>query len=171
MALISRAEEQLVVFRLANEHYALGISTVQEIVVWQQVTRVPKAPEFVEGIINLRGKVIPIIDLRRRFALAQEEAGRTTRIVVVRIGSEIVGLVVDEVLEVLRVARDQVEPPAGITSGTDTDVVRGVAKTKERLIILLDAERLLTDREVAAQSSALTAEVEPPPARVSRPRK
>jgi purine-binding chemotaxis protein CheW len=143
-------EEQLVVFRLAGEHYGLDIGSVQEIIVWQPVTRVPRAPGFVEGIINLRGNVIPVVDLRRRFGLEGAEPGRQTRIMVVEIGSLVVGLVVDGVSEVLRVPASAVEPPSAVISGVDTQFIRGVAKVGERLIILLNPYRILDDREQAA---------------------
>lgn len=146
-AVRGQSDEQLVVFRLADEYYGLDIGTVQEIITWQPVTRVPRTPEFVEGIINLRGHVIAVIDLRKRFQVKQSEIGRETRIVVVEIGSLVVGLVVDGVSEVLRVPADRIEPPSTVISGIDTEFLRGVAKTDDRLIILLDADRILEQRE------------------------
>lgn len=151
-----RHEEQLVVLRLADEYYGLDISTVQEIITWQPVTRVPRTPAFVEGIINLRGNVIPVIDLRKRFMLTRTEVGQQTRIVVVEIGALVVGLVVDGVSEVLRVAGDRIEPPATIISNVDTAFIRGVAKTDQRLIILLAADRILAQ----AEQNALMASAE-----------
>lgn len=149
MSQVSREqrEEHLVVFRLADEYYGLDIGAVQEIILWQSVTRVPLTPEFVEGIINLRGSVIPVIDLRKRFGLKCAEPGRETRTVVVEIGALVVGLVVDGVSEVLRVPGDRISPPSAVISGVETELVRGVAKTDDRLIILLDADQILEQRE------------------------
>lgn len=138
---------QLVVFRLADEFYGLDISTVQEIITWQPVTRVPRTPRFVEGIINLRGNVIPVIDLRKRFALAQAEVGNQSRIVVVEVGSIVVGLVVDGVSEVLRVQSNQIDPPLGAIAGIDASFIWGVAKTENRLIILLDPDEIVNGTE------------------------
>lgn len=148
-------EEQLVVFRLADEYYGVDIGTVQEIIAWQPVTRVPRAPQFVEGIINLRGSVIPVIDLRKRFGLRQAEVGQQTRIVVVEVGELVVGLVVDGVSEVLRVPAERTEQPSAVISGVDTEFIRGVAKTDERLIILLDADRILAMGEQTELATAL----------------
>lgn len=149
-------EEQLVVFRLGEEHYGLDIGAVQEIIVWQPVTRVPRAPGFVEGIINLRGNVIPVIDLRKRFALAAAAVGPATRIVVVEIGTLVVGLVVDGVSEVLRVPGDRIEPPSAVIAGVDTEFIRGVAKGEERLIILLAPERVLARGEQSSLAAEMT---------------
>lgn len=148
-------EEQLVVFRLADEFYGLDIGSVQEIITWQPVTRVPRTPVFVEGIINLRGNVIPVIDLRKRFELKQAQVAGETRIVVVEIGSLVVGLVVDGVSEVLRVQAAQIEPPSVVITGIDMEFIRGVAKTDDRLIILLNADRVLVEKEKAALAAGL----------------
>ena len=150
-------DEQLVVFVLADEFYALDIAMVKEIIAWEPVTRVPRAEGFVEGLINLRGNVIPVVDLRKRFGLPQAEVGRETRGVVVEIGNLVVGLVVDGVTEVLRVPHTQVETSA-MVSGVETDFVRGVAKTEKGLILLLDADRMLTESEQGAlEAGAATA--------------
>lgn len=150
-------EEQLVAFRLGEEYYGLEIGTVQEIITWQPVTRVPRTPAFVEGIINLRGNVIPVIDLRKRFEMPRAELGRETRIVVVELGGRVVGLVVDGVSEVLRVTADKIEPPSSVIAGIDTEFIRAVAKTEERLIILLDPDRILAPREQNALAEGMEA--------------
>lgn len=138
-------EEQVVVFRLAEEWYGLDIGVVQEIIAWQPVTRVPRAPADVEGIINLRGHIIPVVDLRRRFGLEPAAPGREARIVVAELGERVVGLRVDGVSEVLRVPAGAIEPPTTAMAGIDSDFIRGVAKTEDRLIILLNPQRLLGD--------------------------
>ena len=157
-------EEQFVVFRLGEETYGLDIGAVQEIIVWQPVTRVPRTPEFMEGIINLRGHVIPVIDLRRRFGLPAEARGRTTRIVVVEIGEMTVGFVVDAVSEVIRIPEDAIEPPSDIIAGVSSEFIRGIARLDQQLIILLNPERILerTEQEtlVEVQQEIISADTE-----------
>ncbi len=139
---------QLVSFKLGDEEFGVDILQVQEIIRMQNITRVPNAPHFVEGVINLRGKVIPIIDLRKRFDLGTHEADKNTRIVVVKINDIVVGLVVDEVSEVLRIPADTVEPPPPIIAGIESDYIKGVGKLDGgRLLILLDLNKILTKEE------------------------
>ncbi len=116
----------------------------------QSITRVPNGPAGVEGVTNLRGRVIPVLDLRQRFGLAQTPPTRQSRIVVAELGEHAVGLVVDGVSEVLRVPTDAVEPPSALVTGADSLYLRGVAKIDERLVLLLDLARLLSDHEALA---------------------
>jgi len=136
-------EKQLVIFDLAAETYGVDIGSVREIIRVQEVTKVPRTPDFVEGVINLRGNVIPVIDLRKRFGFRQTEATKDTRIVVVDIGGNDIGVVVDAVTEVLRLAADAVEPPTGVITTADSDHLLGIAKLEDRLIILLDLQQAL----------------------------
>jgi purine-binding chemotaxis protein CheW len=140
------SEEQLVVFELADESYGVEISRVQEIDRMQQITVVPQAPVFVEGVINLRGRITPVVDTRMRFGLPKADVTPLTRIVVVKAGEEWVGLVVDAVSEVLRVPVDSIEPPSAMVTTADSAYLRGIAKLEQRLIILLDLDRVL-DKE------------------------
>ncbi|WP_324716683.1 chemotaxis protein CheW [Carboxydochorda subterranea] len=142
-----RGELQLVVFKLGNETYGVDIVTVREIIALQPITRVPGAPTFVEGILNLRGHVIPVMDLRRRFGLPWTQATRDTRIMVVEVAGRTLGLVVDAVSEVLRVPAETLEPPHELTVGVDVEFLQGVAKLDQRLVILLDLEQLLQAKE------------------------
>lgn len=142
-------ENQLVVFNLSNEDYGVDIAAVDGIVKMQQVTSVPHAPGFVEGITNLRGKVLPVIDLRKRFGLPVGETTKDTRIVNVDIGGTKVGMVVDAVSEVLRVAEEDIEPPSPIVTTLDSAFITGIAKVDERLIILLDLVKVLSTEEQA----------------------
>lgn len=151
-----RQEEQLVLFRLADEHYGLEIGCVREIIVWQPVTRVPRTPPFIEGVINLRGQIIPVIDLRRRFGLPEAQRDRSSRIVVVEIASVVTGLVVDAVSEVVRLPTSAIEPPSEVLA-VDTAFIRGIARTDQRLIILLNPERILDHAEQEALVSSATA--------------
>ena len=141
------AEEQLVIFELANEVYGVDIGRVQEIIRMASITRLPRAPEFVEGVINLRGKVIPVVDLKRRFGLRLEEETKASRIVVVDVGEQTIGMVVDAVSEVMRVPVSAVEPPSPVVTTIESDYIRGIAKLEGRLIILLDLDKVLSWEE------------------------
>ena len=141
---------QLVTFRIGEEEFGVDILRVQEIIRIMEITRVPKSPDFVEGVINLRGKVIPIIDLRKRFGLEVKEYVKHTRIIVIEISNMIVGFVVDAVSEVLRVPADTVEPPPpAVMGGIDSEYISGVGKLEDRLLILLDLDKLLSQEEQA----------------------
>jgi purine-binding chemotaxis protein CheW len=142
-------ENQLVVFDLANEHYAVDVAIVDSIIKIQSITAVPHAPAFVEGITNLRGTVLPVIDLRRRFSLPAEAPTKETRIVVVEMNGTKVGMVVDAVTEVLRVSEEDIEPPSPIVTTVDSAFITGIAKVEERLIILLDLSKVLSTEEKA----------------------
>ncbi len=144
---IKQDEQQLVVFDLADEGYGVDISAVREIIRLQEITQVPRTPEFVEGVINLRGKVIPVIDLRKRFWLTVEAESQDNRIVVVDIGDQDIGVVVDAVTEVLRIPTDSVEPPASVITTADSDYLLGIVKLDSRLIILLDLRKVLSEDE------------------------
>jgi purine-binding chemotaxis protein CheW len=115
-----------------------------------EITKVPRAPEFVEGVINLRGKVIPIIDLRRRFGLDSKKHDKHTRIIVIEINNMIVGFIVDSVSEVLRIPAGTVEPPPPVVAGMESDYISGVGKLQDRLLILLDLDRLLSHEDMSA---------------------
>ena len=138
---------QLVTFRVEGEEFGVDILRVQEIIRSMEVTRVPKAPDFVEGVINLRGKVIPIIDLRKRFGIGQKAHDRDTRIIVMEISSAVVGFVVDSVSEVLRLPAETVEPTPSVVASIDSDYISGVGKLDDRLLILLELDRLLGAEE------------------------
>ena len=138
---------QLVTFRLGNEEFSLDILRVQEIIRHMELTRVPRTPDFVDGVINLRGRVIPVLDLRKRFGLPSEERTNETRIIVVDVDNKTVGLKVDAVSEVLRLPADTVEPAPAIVTGAESDYIKGVGKLDGRLLILLDVEKILTRTE------------------------
>jgi purine-binding chemotaxis protein CheW len=146
---------QLVTFTISSEEFGLDILKVQEIIRTMDITKVPRAPDFVEGVINLRGKVIPIIDLRRRFGMDSKPHDSQTRIIVVEINAMVVGFVVDSVSEVLRIQSNTVEPPPPIVSGIDSEYISGVGKLENRLLILIDLDRLLSTTELGALSEAL----------------
>ena len=120
------AERQLVVFDLANEVYGISIGTVREIIRMQTVTFVPDAPEFVEGVINLRGRVIPVVDLRKRFGLPVTEPTPESRVLVVDIGGNDIGVIVDAVTQVQRIAEASIEPAAALVTTEDSYYIEGI---------------------------------------------
>ena len=139
---------EFLTFRLGAEEYGIDILKVQEIIRMMDITKVPRAPEFVEGVINLRGKVIPIIDLRRRFGRAPRPHDKDTRIIVIEMSGIIVGFVVDAVSEVLRIPKSTVEPAPPVVAGVDADYISGVGKLEDRLLILLDLDKLLSSEDL-----------------------
>ncbi|MCA8977833.1 MAG: chemotaxis protein CheW [Planctomycetes bacterium] len=139
---------QIVSFRLGGEEYGVDIMSVQEIILVGQITQVPEVPPHVLGVINLRGNVIPIVNLRRRFGMPEKASDEETRIVVMNIGGRTVGAVVDGVSEVLRLSHDDMSPPPTTLGGAGKDYVIGLARRNDRLLILLDMARLLGSAEV-----------------------
>lgn len=148
-------ENQLVIFELAGEQYGVNITAVESIIKIQTITKVPHAPHFVEGVTNLRGVVLPVIDLRKRLGLPRTEETKDTRIVVIEMKGTIVGMLVDAVTEVLHVPEDAIEPPSFLISSVDSAFITGIAKLEERLVILLDLSKVLT-----AQEQVLVAKME-----------
>jgi purine-binding chemotaxis protein CheW len=144
---------QLVTFSIEDEEFGVDILKVQEIIRTIEISKVPRAPDFVEGVINLRGKVIPIIDLRRRFGLDHKTHDKNTRIIVIEMADVIVGFVVDAVSEVLRIPASTVEPPPPVVAGMDSEYISGVGKLENSLLILLDLDKLLSDADVAMLGS------------------
>lgn len=145
---------QLVTFVVGEEEFAVPILSVQEINRMMQITRVPQSPAFVEGVVNLRGKIIPVVDLRKRFGLAQKESTGDNRIVVVEVTGRVIGFLVDRVNEVLRIHSRIIEPPPAMVCGIDSEYVQSVGKLDDRLLILLDLERLFGGEEAAALDRA-----------------
>jgi purine-binding chemotaxis protein CheW len=145
---------QVVSFKLGSEEYGVDIAQVQEINRMVAVTHVPRAPQFMEGVINLRGQLIPIIDLRSRFGMPRAEHTKNTRIVVTEIGAKRVGMVVDSVSEVLRLPVEHIEPAPEMITGVDTEYIRGVGKIEDRLIILLDLAKIISGAEKRELESA-----------------
>ncbi|HTV95022.1 MAG TPA: chemotaxis protein CheW [Steroidobacteraceae bacterium] len=153
--------EQYLTFLLAGEEYGVDILRVQEIKGWDKVTRIPRTADYVLGVINLRGAVVPIIDLRRRFALESLEFGPTTVVIVVRVvaksGERTVGMVVDAVSEVYSIDMAATKPPPDVCAGVDTVFVKALATVDDKMLILLDIDLLIGHsilEEAAAAASA-----------------
>ena len=138
---------QVVGFRIGNETYGVRIGSVREIVRVPEITSVPSAPETVEGVINLRGKIIPVMDLRKRFGQSDIRPDKKNRILVVELDNKLVGLIVNAATEVLKIAPGEIEPPGNVFAEGESSYVTGVGKLKGRLIILLDIHKLLQRSE------------------------
>lgn len=145
-------------FQLGREVFGLEILKVQEIIGIMPITMVPRTPEFVRGVINLRGKVIPVIDLRRKFGLSEHADTDRSCIIVVQLeglsGRLIMGLLVDEVSEVLDIGADKLEPPPDFGSGIDTEFIRSMGKVGQKVVMLLDVDKVLANQEVMAVQQA-----------------
>jgi purine-binding chemotaxis protein CheW len=146
---ISANADQYLTFQLAGQNYGIEILRVQEIKGWEKPTRLPHSPAHVQGVINLRGAVVPILDLRRRFGLGEIDYGRTTVVIVVTVegarGEQTAGIVVDAVCEVCNIGAEELRPAPAVGAGIDSDCVRGLAMVAERMLILLDVARLVND--------------------------
>ncbi|MCP4581524.1 MAG: chemotaxis protein CheW [candidate division Zixibacteria bacterium] len=146
--ILSDSLEQMVTFNLGQEEFGVNILQVQEINRMVEITQVPQTEHYIKGIINLRGKVIPIVDLRKKFGMAEKEYDNHTRIVVVDVSNEVVGLVVDGVSEVLRVPADSLEEAPRLVSGESTysgvEYIKSIAKLEDRLLIYLDLGKIIS---------------------------
>jgi purine-binding chemotaxis protein CheW len=146
---------QLVSFHVGDEEFGLDILRVQEIIRIQPLTRVPNLPDYIDGVINLRGKVIPVIGLRKRLGLDKQSADKRTRIVVVDVHGQVLGFVVDSVSEVLRIHTDTVEATPRLGK-VDRDYISGVGKLDSRLLLLLDLEQLMSETEITEATGGRT---------------
>lgn len=138
---------QLVSFTIANEEFGVDILKVQEINRMFQITKVPNSPEYVDGVINLRGRVIPVIDLRTKLSLQRKPHDKDTRIIVVELEGRTIGFIVDKVKEVLRIPNSIIEPPPDIVAGLNAEYITAVGKLEDRLLILLDLEKIISGKE------------------------
>lgn len=139
-------EIQMTIFKLGNEKYAVPIMSIQEIIMPQKVTHIPKSPDWVEGVINLRGQIIPIIDARKKLQLEVTVKSTESRIMVLDIEHEVIGLIVDEVEEVIHLKTEDVEPTP-VDMGEDSDFLWGVGKYQNGLLILINPEKFLSHVE------------------------
>ncbi len=144
---------QLVSFTVGEELFAVDILSVQEINRMLELTKVPQSPEGIEGVINLRGRIIPVLDLRVQFGISASSQDEHTRIIVVEVQGNTIGFIVDSVHEVLRINRSVIEPTPQMGTSIDASYVSGVAKLDEDLLILLDLERLLSPEALSKLSN------------------
>lgn len=146
-------EIQVACFRLMDDLYAVDIMRINEIIRPQKLTVLPKAPSFIEGVINLRGTVIPVVDLRKRFDMPPRPSNTSTRLLIIRISGQSVGLVVDDVTEVITVPVKDIKPPPSVSDGMAVDYLLGVCLSGDVLVMMLDIDKLLTTNEVKALES------------------
>ncbi|MEK6680813.1 MAG: chemotaxis protein CheW [Nitrospirota bacterium] len=145
---------QTVGFKIGKELFGVDISNVKEIVRVPEIVKVPDTPDFIEGVINLRGRIVSVIDLKKRFRLGRVDRTKASRILVAEMDGRVVGLLVDAASEVLRLPADSIEPPPDMVSGIGIDYITGVGKIGERIIILLDIKKVLNNgewRQIAAK--------------------
>jgi purine-binding chemotaxis protein CheW len=140
-------EKQMVLFELGTETYGLDIATVHEIIRMQPITKVPKAPFYVEGVINLRGRVIPVIDIGKKFGFEKTEEAKNNRIVVIKIKDTTLGIIVDAVTEVIRVPVESIDPVSDIVTSGQSDYLMGIAKLPDKMVIILALDKLLSKDE------------------------
>lgn len=137
---------QLVTFLIGNEEFGVDILFVQEINRMLPITRVPNAPDFVEGVVNLRGRVIPVIDLRSKLGLKRKEHDKNTRIIVIEVHSNTIGFIVDAVSEVIRIPASITEAPPEMVMGVNAEFIKAVGKLEERLLILIDLDKIVSEK-------------------------
>jgi len=147
---VDNNETQLVVFIMENEEFACNINDVREVLKMVKVTPLPRSLDYIEGIINMRGEIIPVVNLRKRFGLPKGEQSDDCRIIIVEVEERMVGLIVDAVHEVTRLANNQIQPTPVQVSGEKTDLITGVGKSENRMLIILNLSRILTSEEQIA---------------------
>ena len=160
----TKASTQFVGFRLSDQEYAFRIEQIQEIVIPDRVTRMPQVPDYIEGVCNLRGTIIPIVNLRRLFALEPKATDEETRTIVVNVGPKTIGCTVDGVTQVIRIAPEQIQPAPDIVKSEGAAYIAGFAKLDKRLVVLLEINELLDPakmeqvRQIATRGGAFSAE-------------
>ncbi|MGB8955603.1 MAG: chemotaxis protein CheW [Tumebacillaceae bacterium] len=146
-------EIKVIVFRLVDEEYGVEVNQVRSIEKMQSITRVPRTPDFVKGVINLRGVVTPVIDLKTRFNLGEEAYTDSTRMIIVAVDDMEVGLIVDAANDVIDIPVNVIELPPSVVGGINANYLRGVAKLQDRLLIMLNLDKVLSNEEIQAMSS------------------
>ena len=138
---------QMVVFKLLNVEFAIEVTSIESIIKFQAITKIPHAPDFVVGVTNLRGNIVPVIDLKKRLDLQQIEQGEDTRIIVAILQDAKIGMVVDSVTQVIEIEETEIEPTPTITMAVDASFLRGIVKIENQLVILLNLEKVFYRNE------------------------
>ena len=146
---------EFLTFRLGNEEYGMEILKVQEIRSWEQPTTIANAPGFIKGVINLRGIIVPIVDMRIKFNLGSAEYDQFTVVIILNIAGRIVGMVVDSVSDVITLTADQIRPAPNFSSSFDTQYITGLGSVEQRMLILVDIEKLMTGADMALVGDSL----------------
>lgn len=144
----------LVTFRLGSGEYAIDIMQAKEIIKMEKITLIPNAPDFVEGVINLRGNIIPIIDLKKRFNLEETEGDKNTGIIIVKIEDVDMGIIIDSISKVVSISNSDIQPPPPMLSGIGQKYIKGVGKLEDKLLVVLDLEKLFTTDEEEEETAA-----------------
>ncbi len=139
--------QQFVIYQLAQEQFGVDIAAVESIIKMQGISAVPQAPEFVEGITNLRGEVLPVIDLRKRFGIPPSAKEGDARIIIVEIDGQNIGMIVDAVTEVLTLEDDSIEAPSALVIGNSVDFIKGIAKVDDQLVTIIDFGKVMLSDE------------------------
>lgn len=148
-------EIQLVIFELGEEEFGVDISQVKEIIRMQEITKIPNSPPFIKGVINLRGSITPVMDLRSRLGVQAKDETDNLRIVIVEIEKSSLGVIVDSVDEVMRLSGKNIDPAPSVTTTVETKYIWGVGKLKDRLLIMLDLNKVLSERELESLKVAV----------------
>lgn len=143
------AGTEFLAFTLGDENYGIGILKVQEIRGYEAVTKIANTPDFIKGVINLRGVIVPVVDMRIKFHLGSVEYNQFTVVIVLNVGGRIIGMVVDSVSDVIELTPEQIHPTPELGTGIDTQYIIGLGSVDERLIILLDIEKLMSAKDMA----------------------
>ncbi len=144
---VKKGEFQLILFNLSNTLYGIPIEQVSEINRLEEITPLPKAPQFIEGVINLRGNVVPVIDLRKRFGMKQTERTNKNKIIILLIGKRLFGIIVDSVYEVITLSSDNIEPSLPTASGLKAEFINSIGKHDDKLIIILEITQIISSTE------------------------
>ena len=144
----------LVTFRLGSGEYAIDIMQAKEIIKMEKITLIPNAPDFVEGVINLRGNIIPIIDLKKRFNLEETEGDKNTGIIIVKIEDVDMGIIIDSISKVVSISNSDIQPPPPMLSGIGQKYIKGVGKLEDKLLVVLDLEKLFTTDEEEEETAS-----------------
>ncbi|OUS23328.1 chemotaxis protein CheW ['Osedax' symbiont bacterium Rs2_46_30_T18] len=152
--------QQYLSFVLDAEEYGIDILRVQELRGWTPVTPVPDMPEYIKGVLNLRGAIVPVVDLRKRFGLPEKDYGPTTVVIVIKVDSgtkeRIMGIIVDAVAETYTLTQDQIQPPPQIGGGISSEFITGLVAQEEKMIVLMDIDELMNSDELAIDVPALS---------------
>ena len=155
--LVAMGQKEFLTFRLGQEEYGIDILKVQEIRGYDSVTRIANAPDFIKGVINLRGVIVPIVDMRIKFRLGEAEYNSFTVVVILNVMGRVVGIVVDSVSDVLELASEQIRAAPEFSAALDSSYIMGLGSIGERMLILMDIEKLMSSADMALVDSAATA--------------
>lgn len=144
---VDEHEVKLAVFNLREQPYAIDIMKIKQIIRPLKITKLPKAPDFMEGVVNLRGVVIPVIDMRKRFALPPRESEEETKVIIAAVDRKIVGIIVDDVSEVISVPRSEIQPPPRVIRGVEAEYLLGVCRHEDDILMILNLDEILTAEE------------------------